>query len=342
MTTQNEMNRSELEEKRRQRFQKRKQRTLILFFSLIFFVTTTLIFGILLIRAQAEDPRIQEMKDQIAELKKQQESLKDQLEEKEVRLKQYEVPLDPNAATSNTQQGSGKNHNLAANAYAFNTRKVREATTNPDYAGPKVAFLTFDDGPSAESTNQILDILKEKGAVATFFLVGQTITDDTEEAVQRIYREGHGIALHSWTHDYGTLYPGREGDADTIVSEMERTEKRLQEFMPKSFNTKVWRYPGGHMSWKNLEEADKRMREKDGVEWIDWNAMNGDAEPVSRRPTTPEESLQFLKDSLQWTSNSNCLVILMHDKNNKEITREALPSIIDWLKSEGYAFGILE
>ncbi|WP_204139667.1 polysaccharide deacetylase family protein [Halomicronema sp. CCY15110] len=60
-------------------------------------------------------------------------------------------------------------------------------------------FLTFDDGPSAEATVQILDVLQRHNIKATFFVLGSNVIR-LPDVVQRIVAEGHELALHSHTH----------------------------------------------------------------------------------------------------------------------------------------------
>ena len=62
----------------------------------------------------------------------------------------------------------------------------------------KRAFLTFDDGPSSNTT-QILDILNERGIKATFFVLGSNV-EKNPEIVKRMYDEGHFIASHGYSH----------------------------------------------------------------------------------------------------------------------------------------------
>ncbi|MBQ7463945.1 MAG: polysaccharide deacetylase family protein, partial [Lachnospiraceae bacterium] len=85
----------------------------------------------------------------------------------------------------------------------------------------KKAYLTFDDGPSV-NTEKILDILKEHNVRATFFVCG---TVDGNENLRKLYKkivdEGHTIAMHSYSHRYGTLYASAksfEDDLDKIHS----------------------------------------------------------------------------------------------------------------------------
>lgn len=63
----------------------------------------------------------------------------------------------------------------------------------------KYVALTFDDGPRANTTGRLLDGLRERGASATFFLVGEQIKGN-EALLRRMKAEGHQIGNHSWDH----------------------------------------------------------------------------------------------------------------------------------------------
>jgi len=63
----------------------------------------------------------------------------------------------------------------------------------------RVVALTFDDGPRPPFTDAILDVLRDQGIVATFFLVGQNVERHPEVA-RRIVREGHAVGNHGWAH----------------------------------------------------------------------------------------------------------------------------------------------
>ena len=75
---------------------------------------------------------------------------------------------------------------------------VKYAYNSCNVAGPYIA-ITFDDGPSAQLTPRLLDILKERGIKATFFVVGQNAVE-YPDIVLRMASEGHEIANHSWSH----------------------------------------------------------------------------------------------------------------------------------------------
>lgn len=63
----------------------------------------------------------------------------------------------------------------------------------------RVVALTFDDGPRPPFTDAILDVLRDQGIVATFFVVGQNVERHPELA-RRIVREGHALGNHGWRH----------------------------------------------------------------------------------------------------------------------------------------------
>ena len=64
----------------------------------------------------------------------------------------------------------------------------------------KLVALTFDDGPTVGITDRVLDVLEENHAVASFFLIGQQITEETEYLVKRAHDMGCTIENHSKTH----------------------------------------------------------------------------------------------------------------------------------------------
>lgn len=236
----------------------------------------------------------------------------------------------------------GSNHIKKAADYVYDTKEIREYTRNKkEYDGKKLVFLTFDDGANHKITPQILDILKEKDAKGTFFVLGKNVNENTKDVLERELEEGHAIAMHSFGHDYAHLYPGRVANKENILSDLEKTDSALKEILGEDFKSGVWRYPGGHMSWKGLEATDEAMEEK-GVAWIDWNSLSGDAEPKSRRPETAAGMVEFTEKSLQMSGQTDIAVVLMHDAENKTQTVEALPKIIDYFKDNGYEFGILK
>ncbi|BCR83316.1 chitin deacetylase [Aspergillus chevalieri] len=92
---------------------------------------------------------------------------------------------------------------------------------------PGTIALTFDDGPF-QYTADLLELLSQNGAPATFFLNGQNMGNiyDYAEVVQRMHNEGHQIASHTWSHPYLTSL-----DYNGIVSQMTQLENAFQEIV---------------------------------------------------------------------------------------------------------------
>lgn len=63
----------------------------------------------------------------------------------------------------------------------------------------KVVYLTFDDGPHPPETERVLDVLRERGARATFFLIGSKVSGN-EAVLRRMLEEGHALAQHTYSH----------------------------------------------------------------------------------------------------------------------------------------------
>ena len=81
----------------------------------------------------------------------------------------------------------------------FQFKDSRAVAVSAAPAPRRCIALTFDDGPSPQTTAALLDGLKERGAHATFFLIGEQIAGN-EAIVRRMKDEGHQIGNHSFTH----------------------------------------------------------------------------------------------------------------------------------------------
>ena len=93
----------------------------------------------------------------------------------------------------------------------------------PRHAAPPTVYLTFDDGPNADATPQLLDVLGETGARATFFLIDAHLTVETAPIVRRMFDEGHAVALHSDTRALMIKTPAAL--ADILTRQRERIQQ---------------------------------------------------------------------------------------------------------------------
>ena len=196
-------------------------------------------------------------------------------------------------------------------------------------ADVKRAFLTFDDGPSS-NTSQILDILNERGIKATFFVLGSNV-EKNPEMVKRMYDEGHFIANHGYSHVYETIYQSPQA----VLDEYNRCNQVVRDALgEQEYNSHLFRFPGGLVGGKYADvknQANDLLLQNDVVH-VDWNALNGDSETTS---PTIEYEVQRIQETV---GEKQSVVILMHDAQAKTVTVEALPSIIDYLKGQGYEF----
>ena len=236
---------------------------------------------------------------------------------------------------------AGTNHGTAADKYVYPASVVNQWLEKPatQPKNKKIAFVTFDDGPTTKFTGEQLDNLKKAGARATFFMIPPQMRDVNKNMLSRSLKMGNALAIHSYSHDYKYLYHGSAVDkAKHIGCDWDWAMAQSRAILGSNYFSSAFRHPGGHMSWTNLSQADAALAKR-GVGWIDWNAMSGDAD--AQRPTTVPGYLQMVKKSIKESNNPNVVVILNHDTYGKQMTAEAMPSILAWLKSQGYEFGVI-
>lgn len=213
----------------------------------------------------------------------------------------------------------------------------------PDGAnGEKIAYLSFDDGPSETVTPIILDILKKEEVQATFFVLGSNIdkSEKSKEILKRIVEEGHAIGNHTYSHKYNLLYPNKKIDVEHFMSEIEQTNESLKKVLGDNFKTRGIRFPGGHMTWKQSDPDGMALLDKklnaEGYHQVDWNVLPKDAEGA------PKKAQQLVAEFKKTVKGREKAVILMHDTYGKEETAKALPEMIAYLKEHGYTFKIMK
>jgi len=188
-------------------------------------------------------------------------------------------------------------------------------TDVPCPSGPCVA-LTFDDGPSSEITPQVLDILRDKDAKATFFLVGRKVEQHPDLA-RRMAREGHAIGNHTYSHPplFCFLSPRR------LREEIERAQEaigRVTGAAPRHFRSPVGlRHP-------ILKLALRRA----ALDLVLWRLRTYDT--LSPKP---EALRRRILDRVRPGA-----IVLLHDRRGPGAAAmlAALPDVIDGLRARGY------
>lgn len=215
----------------------------------------------------------------------------------------------------------------AAISEASLTEHPAEDPSEQQKTEQKTVWLTFDDGPSA-MTSDILDVLKEKNVPATFFVIGAT-TDRGKELYQRILDEGHSLGIHSYSHRYQQIYASKEAYLDDF--------NRLSDHIEGITGVKpdIFRFPGGSLNQfadpSVLEEIKKEMKE-DGKVWFDWNALAKD----DGASACPAE--EMFENILQSAGDKEQILILMHDDALRTTAAECVAMLIDHYQSLGYTF----
>ena len=203
-------------------------------------------------------------------------------------------------------------------------RKFAEDTTHG--AGHKL-ILTFDDGPSAEFTPQILDILEKYKIPATFFIVGLE-GERNIPILQRIYKDGFEIGNHTFTHH--NIAKMSLGRADV---EMKLTRLLIETVTGRS--TILFRAPynadSEPQTYEELEPIQRARNEN-------YLTIGESIDPTDWKPGITADSI-FLK-IVQQVQGGNASIILLHDAggDTRQATVDALPKIIDYFQKRGYKF----
>lgn len=193
----------------------------------------------------------------------------------------------------------------------------------------KAVYLTFDDGPSANVTPNILETLDDYGVPATFFVLGN-MTERYPQLVRREYEGGHKVATHGYSHDYKYLY----ANTDHILSDIKKGNAAIDKALGFPYDNRVFRFPGGSFGRKSeFPQAVKNA----GYRYYDWNASGEDA--TKKTGSTATE----IAASAQTTSKNKKgdIIVLFHDASSKGTTAQALPAIIEYYRSLGYVFRTL-
>lgn len=188
----------------------------------------------------------------------------------------------------------------------------------------KKVYITFDDGPS-KNTDELLDLLAQYNAKATFFVIGHE-GEESKRLYQRIVDEGHAIGMHSYSHDYEKIYKS--------VEDFEKDFTKISDLLYDSIGyvPDLYRFPGGSSNSRckklTIQPFIRFLIDRD-LRYFDWNVENGDA---TGKSYTAEELAQNLLDGVEKKTTS---VILCHDTNAKGKTLESMKIVLPTLVEKG-------
>ncbi|MCH5272617.1 MAG: polysaccharide deacetylase [Lachnospiraceae bacterium] len=246
--------------------------------------------------------------------------------------KLLENVLAENTAAETDRQKTGENRReedlvskTEAYPYLYADGKVAE-----EELPEKVVFLTFDDGPS-RNTVKILDALSEYNACATFFVIGENLTEEGIEIVKRAVAEGNMIGMHTETHQYKKIYRSTED----FLADYDKLASRFVELFGEC--PAVFRFPGGSYSMyiNSIREELREELARRGFLGYDWNVSGDDSVGT---PT----AYSIKKNIFDRVYEEEQPIILLHDSPNSNLTAEVLPEILKKLTEEGYTFLTLQ
>jgi len=186
-------------------------------------------------------------------------------------------------------------------------------SVNAENKETKLIALTFDDGPNVTTTNEVLDILEEYNAKASFFLIGNNINAESAVTVKRAYDMGMEIDNHSKTHSNMSKMSDEE-----LQSEISFVDEKVNEIIGE--NTKFFRPPFIDVSQSMYEAIDLPFI--CGIDCQDY------MENVSAQDRA-DYILNGAKDGV---------IVLLHDAAGNNQTVEALKIVMPQLIEQGYEF----
>jgi peptidoglycan/xylan/chitin deacetylase (PgdA/CDA1 family) len=191
---------------------------------------------------------------------------------------------------------------------------------------PPTVYLTFDDGPNPATTPDVLDVLAREGAHATFFLIDRHVTEETAPIIQRMFAEGHAVALHSATRGYMLMAP----------SELARTLSAAADRIEMLAGTRPCRAFRPHGGWRS-EQMYVGLRQID-YRLIGWGWMLWDVDWF--RPRTADRIVARVVGRASAGD-----IIVLHDgdesapRTDQRQTVDAAAQLIRALRARGFDFG---
>jgi len=177
----------------------------------------------------------------------------------------------------------------------------------------RVIYLTFDDGPVPEVTPLVLDILDKYKVKATFFCVGENVKKHPEVYADILHRE-HKTGNHTYNHLKGFS-----------VSSQEYTEN-VQE-ASEYIDSRLFRPPYGRITYR------QRKLLRPLYEIIMWDMITHDY--------NPKISVETIFRNVKRYSRNGSIIVFHDSIKAKENVLTVLPLAIEYLKTEGYSFGVL-
>ena len=181
------------------------------------------------------------------------------------------------------------------------------------FSSSDTVYLTFDDGPTLELTEWIVDLLEERDVKATFFCVGTNVQKHPE-LVELLVSKGHAIGNHTMSHENGNKV--KQGD---YLASIASTNDLLE--------TNLFRPPYGRMPLK----YDKGIDAQNKIVMWTWLSYDFD----------PKVSIEKILESADKKIQPGAILVMHDNAKVEERVKELLPKLIDLLKDKGYKFATI-
>ncbi|MBL7882626.1 MAG: polysaccharide deacetylase family protein [Bacteroidia bacterium] len=183
---------------------------------------------------------------------------------------------------------------------------------NTGNTAKKHIAITFDDGPTKEFTPEILKVLAEYNAKASFYVIGKNILGN-ENLVQQIHQEGHLLGNHSFSHSFFIDFKSSKG----FVEEINQTTDALEKIIGK--RTTLFRPPYG-VTTPNIATAVNKLK----MHVIGWNVRSLDTTKDDAQTIVNRVTLQLKPGA----------IVLFHDTSKKTVN--VLKQTLNFAKENGF------
>lgn len=175
----------------------------------------------------------------------------------------------------------------------------------------KVLYLTFDDGPTPEITDQVLDILEQNKAKATFFCIGKNVKKYLE-IFKRILAEGHAVGNHTYDH--------LKGSKTQTTIYFENTQKANE-----LIKSNLFRPPYGRIKSQQVKQLQKK-----GYKVIMWDVLSYDWDA--------EISKEKVLEHVTKNAKSGSIIVFHDSEKASRNMLHALPKVLDYFSKKGFKF----
>lgn len=183
----------------------------------------------------------------------------------------------------------------------------------------KVLYLTFDDGPTPEITDWVLDQLEQYEAKATFFLIGDRVRQFPELA-KKVQTAGHQVGNHSHTHRNGWKTSTRE-----YITDFEQAREEIENSLSPA--AKLYRPPYGKIKRKQARQILQTHQ------IVMFDVLSGDFDP--------KLSAEQCYQNVIGNAGPGSIVVFHDSLKAAPLLKKVLPRVLQFYAEQGYRFAII-